>query len=77
LRDPDFTRVRSVTLPEATPIQEAARLQEAGSDITGQSSNHLDTVAQVRSPHRRASGLPRPVGGGAKPRGEGQCSTEE
>ncbi|TWT56068.1 arsenical pump-driving ATPase [Allorhodopirellula solitaria] len=28
LRDPDFTRVLVVTLPEATPVHEAARLQE-------------------------------------------------
>ncbi len=28
LRDPDFTRVLLVTLPEATPVHEAARLQE-------------------------------------------------
>jgi arsenite-transporting ATPase len=28
LRDPDFTRVVIVTLPEATPVHEAAKLQE-------------------------------------------------
>jgi arsenite-transporting ATPase len=28
LRDPEFTRVLLVTLPEATPVHEAARLQE-------------------------------------------------
>ncbi len=28
LRDPDFTRVLVVTLPEATPVHEAARLQQ-------------------------------------------------
>jgi len=28
LRDPDFTRIIIVTLPEATPVHEAARLQE-------------------------------------------------
>ena len=28
LRDPDFTRVLIVTLPEATPVHEAAKLQE-------------------------------------------------
>ncbi|MGB7622856.1 MAG: ArsA-related P-loop ATPase, partial [Terriglobia bacterium] len=28
LRDPDFTRVLLVTLPEATPVHEAARLQD-------------------------------------------------
>jgi arsenite-transporting ATPase len=28
LRDPEFTRVMLVTLPEATPVHEAARLQE-------------------------------------------------
>jgi len=28
LRDPDFTRIILVTLPEATPVHEAARLQE-------------------------------------------------
>jgi arsenite-transporting ATPase len=28
LRDPDFTRILLVTLPEATPVHEAARLQE-------------------------------------------------
>jgi arsenite-transporting ATPase len=27
LRDPDFTRILLVTLPEATPVHEAARLQ--------------------------------------------------
>ena len=28
LRDPEFTRVLIVTLPEATPVHEAAKLQE-------------------------------------------------
>ena len=28
LRDPDFTRVLIVTLPEATPVHEAAKLQD-------------------------------------------------
>jgi arsenite-transporting ATPase len=28
LRDPDFTRVLIVTLPEATPVHEAASLQQ-------------------------------------------------
>ena len=28
LRDPEFTRILIVTLPEATPVHEAARLQE-------------------------------------------------
>jgi arsenite/tail-anchored protein-transporting ATPase len=65
LRDPEFTRVLLVTLPEATPVHEAAQLQEdlvrAGirpfAWVVNQSLSPLpvtDPVLQARQSHEQA-----------------------
>lgn len=62
LRDPDFTRVLLVTLPEATPVHEAAALQddlrragiEPHSWIVNQSMSEVDTREPVLAARGRA-----------------------
>ena len=61
LRDPEFTRVLLVTLPEATPVHEAARLQEdltrAGIGTFGWVVNRSLAAAGVTDPvlHQRGN----------------------
>lgn len=61
LRDPEFTRVLLVTLPEATPVHEAARLQEdlmrAGMRPFGWVVNQSFAAASVSDPvlHERGN----------------------
>ena len=47
LRDPDFTRVLIVTLPEATPVHEAAALQQ---DLAGGHQPFAWVINQSLSP---------------------------
>jgi arsenite-transporting ATPase len=58
LRDPDFTRVLIVTLPEATPVHEAASLQRdlrrAGIEPYAWVINQSLTPLEVRDPVLRA-----------------------
>ena len=61
LRDPDFTKVLLVTLPEATPVHEAAQLQDdlrrAGIEPFAWVINQSFAGAHVRDPILRERGL--------------------
>ncbi|MBP8198528.1 MAG: arsenical pump-driving ATPase, partial [Chromatiaceae bacterium] len=61
LRDPDFTRVLVVTLPEATPVHEAERLQQdlrrAGIEPFGWVINQSLLASGTRNPLLRQRGL--------------------
>jgi arsenite-transporting ATPase len=58
LRDPEYTRVLLVTLPEATPVHEAAHLQEdllrAGIRPFGWAINQCLTPLRITDPVLRA-----------------------
>ena len=61
LRDPNFTRVLVVTLPEATPVHEAERLQQdlrrAGIEPFGWVINQSLLASGTRHPLLRQRGL--------------------